>query len=290
MKRLATYLLVVVLVVFSPLAVAPVRAVTGCDQVETQAWWREAGISLPANVGQHIHLGTCWPKYGTILDGVVQQSVTVILHDQPSDAHAAFLRAGYTLNGTVFYKRTADVVIPLDSNGNGSRTFVIPIDTSLLTTGSSEFRFTYDVLTTVNGQAREQFNTTGWQGCVRTCDGPDRTLPWIEMRGWYGKDSQGINHNYQNVRLRSDPSCLQSGGVCKVEMKLGSGGRPTVLSWAAIDPDYHNGIGGTTLKQVNGPFSGSITIPTLSSGTHKLVLGASDGKNAGVGAFTFIVP
>lgn len=276
--------------------VAPQAVVTAslpCDPMETQAWWGEDGLTIPSKVGHHVHLGACWPKYGQILDGTLNIDAKVILHALPPGATAAYLRVGYGLDGTIFYKRTSDITIPVDAEGNGSRTFTIPLDLNQVTTGSREFRFTYDVRYTLDGLAREQFNTTGWQGCVRSCASPDRAAPWYEMRGWYGKDKAGITHNYQNVRLRSSTDCLHLGGQCKVEMKPGSGGRPTVQSWAVIDPDFHAGSAGTVLPGFPKPgqFSGTITIPgTLQPGTHKLVLVASDGKDAGAGAFTFEVP
>ena len=176
--------------------------------------------------------------------------------------------------------------MPLDANRNGSRSFTMPLDLSLAPSGVVEFRINYLIRYHVNGQTREQFQSFGLEACVRTCtdSSPDRTLPYSEIRGWY------TDRNYQNARITSSLACLHPGGVCNVVMKPGSGGLPTVQSWAVIDPNFHAGSAGTILRTVSGPFSGAITIPSLPSGTHKLVLVTSDGKNAGAGAWTFVVP
>lgn len=292
MRRLAGAVLGIALL-FPGGGALPAQAALPCDRIETQAQWTETGWALPNAVGHHVHLATCWPKRGTVLPTKFDQEVTVILHDLPAGATSPYLRVGWGLSGTIFYKRTTDIAIPVDSSGNGSRTFVIPMDLSGIPNGVTEFRFTYDVRYTLNNLAREQFNTTGWLGCVGTCtdSSPDRALPWIEMRGWYSKDAQGKTHNYQNVRLRSDVSCLRAGGVCKVEMKPGSSGLATVKAWALIDADLHAGRLGTVLLEKSAAYSGNIFIPAdLAPGTHKLLLVASDGKNAGAGSFTFDVP
>jgi hypothetical protein len=65
-------------------------------------------------------------------------------------------------------------------------------------------------------------------------------------------------------------------------MVPGSGGNATVQHIATLDPSYHGGNGGRELRRGSGEFRGNITIPSdLSSGTHRLVLVSSDGKNAG---------
>lgn len=203
----------------------------------------------------------------------------------PADAEAVHLRAQWGLSGNQLYRRTADLDVPLDADRNGVRTFQVELNLANVPTGSTEFRFSYRIDYTVNGEARTQYQSTGLQACVRSCASPDRAIPWTEARSWY------TDHGYANARLRSDPSCLRAGGVCRVELRPGSGGDPTVESIVAIDPAYHAGDGGRVLLQRDGPYSGDITIPAdLTSGTHRLVLLSSDGQNAGVLSMPFIVP
>lgn len=242
-------------------------------------------MDIPRVVGHHIHLALCWPDYGTILPTRWDLPVTVTLHEVPQDAVAVHLRAQWGLSGNALYRRTSDITVPLDANRNGVRSFTLPLDLSGIPSGSHEFRFSYLIRYTVNGQTREQFQSYGLQGCVQTCVNPERTLPWIEARGWY------TDREYANARLLSPTSCLIRGGRCTVEMKPGSGGLPTVEHIAAIDPNYHASYGGIEVSRGSGAFKGTITIPSnLSSGTHKLVIVSNDGKNAGVLALTFEVP
>jgi hypothetical protein len=244
-------------------------------------------MDIPATVGHHVHLDVCWPVYGTILDGRWDLPVRIELHEVPADATAVYLRAqAYSSDE---YIRRADLVVPLDAHRNGVRDFVLPLDLSSWPTGSTEFRFSYQVEYTVDGQERVQRQSTGLQACIRTCTSPDRSLPWYEARGYYEKVGD-TNHGYQVARLRSEPRCLRSGGLCKVEMKPGSGGLPTVESWAVLSPNFHGGSAGTVILTRDGPYSGNITLPTLAPGSYRLVLVASDGENAGVATFGFVVP
>lgn len=227
----------------------------------------------------------CWPTYGTILSGTWNLPVTVILHEVPANFTVSHLRVCHWDVCPSAWRRTTDLGIPLDDHRNGQRTFTMPLNLSGLTPGSYEFRISYEIHYTLNGTAREQFQSTGLQACVGSCVGPDRTLPWMEARSWY------TGRNYANARLLSNTSCLIRGGQCLVEMRDGSGGSPTVEHIAAIDPNYHAGLRGIELRRGSGTFKGSVTIPsTLSSGAHKLVLVSSDGKNAGVLSLTFNVP
>jgi hypothetical protein len=231
-------------------------------------------MDIPAVVGHHVHLDVCWPRYGTILDGRWDLPVRIELHEVPIDATAVYLRA--QAYSTTEYTRRADLVVPLDGQRNGVREFVLPLDLSSWPTGSSEFRFSYQVEYTVDEEERQQRNSTGFQACIRSCVNPDRALPWYEARGWY------IDRGYQVARLLSDPSCIRPSGVCRVSMKPGSGGLATVEHVATVNPGFHGGNGGTVLRQGPGAFTGDITLPANLAPGSRLVLVASDGENAGV--------
>jgi hypothetical protein len=234
-------------------------------------------------VGHHVHLDLCWPAYGTILDGRWDLPVRIELHEVPADAVAIHLRAQYGLSGTELYRRTTDLEVPLDEHRNGVRSFTLPLDLARVPTGSQEFRFTYAIRYTHDGETRDQRQSTGLQACVRSCTGPDRTIPWTEARGWY------TDHGYAVARLRSDPSCLVRGGTCRVELRSGSGGLPTVESIVTIDPRFHDGDGGRVLLRRDGAYSGDITIPAdLAPGAHRLVLVSADAQNSGV--LSLVIP
>ena len=62
------------------------------------------------------------------------------------------------------------------------------------------------------------------------------------------------------------------------------------LAGVSIDSDFHYGSAGIDVLQRTSAFSGSVTLPSLPSGPHKLVLLSSDGQNAGVQVIPFTVP
>jgi hypothetical protein len=127
-----------------------------------------------------------------------------------------------------------------------------------------------------NADGNRQYQSTGWQVCIRSCTPSYRSGVYLEARGWY------TGRGYQNARLTSQLTTVRSGGTITVSLKPGSGGLSTKFSAAYIDPDFHHGSAGTVIFTRNGPYVGSITIPVLAPGPHKLVLLASDGLNAGV--------
>jgi hypothetical protein len=136
------------------------------------------------------------------------------------------------------------------------------------------------------------FNSTGWQVCVRACTPEYRSGPeFVEARGWYDDSPAGVAHGYQNARLTTGVGSVRAGGTIGVKLAPGSGGLATTYSLVTLDANMHAGIAGRVLRETNGPWSGSLTIPAdLSSGAHALSLVASDGQNAGVLVVPFTVP
>jgi hypothetical protein len=149
-------------------------------------------------------------------------------------------------------------------------------------TGRNEVRISANIPN--NDEGNRQFQSTGEQICVRACSPAYRSGDWIEGRGWY------TDREYQNARLTSPLSTVCSGCTISVRIGPGSGGLATVLSGIYVDPDFHHGSSGIVVWQSAGSFQGSVTLPILASGPHKLTLLADDGKNAGVLVIPFVVP
>jgi hypothetical protein len=79
-------------------------------------------------------------------------------------------------------------------------------------------------------------------------------------------------------------------GTIGVRLGPGADGLTTVGAGVYIDPNFHAGSAGTVVREWSGPYTGNVTLPTLPSGPHKLVLMANDGQNAGVLAIPFVTP
>lgn len=275
MTRHRPYLVLVpLLALLFGFAAVPVRGVTTVT-LESQGWWRKAGIVVPSQVGEHIHVQATVPVDGVPINGRIPIPVKVTLHDQTGKTN--WLRVS---DGSSVKQSWPIAIGPCsDCSWTGS----VVVDFSTWGTGRREMRWSANV--PQNGEGQRQFQSTGWQVCVRSCSPTYRSGPFTEARGWY---AQG--HDYANVRLTSELSTVRSGGTIKVALKPGSGGNPTKLAGVYIDPDFHAGSAGRVVKQVNAAFTGSVTLPTLSSGSHRLVLLSSDGQNAGVQVVPFVVP
>ena len=241
--------------------------------LESQAWWDSAGLAIPTNVGHHIHVGTCWPVNpdgsDALVDGVLHLDVRVLLHNQIG--RTSYLRF-QDASGP------ASIKIPL-TIGPGDATAWVPVDLDLglWGTGRRETHITANI--PINSDGKRQFNSSGWQLCVRSCTPSYRTPPWTEARGWYE------GHNYQNARFLSLLPVVPVSGLWTFRvqlLQLGAGG-------VFIDPDFHAGSEGTRIAAAG--YYGYLTVDTrlLANGTHRLVLVASDGQSAGVQVVTFKV-
>jgi hypothetical protein len=258
-------------------APAPAASAVPTVTLESQAWWRAAGISVPSQVGQHVHLTVTVPADGAIVDGQFGTTIGVLLHAQPS-VRKALARLRFGSESVTLYDRTTDIAMTVPDS---TRDFAVTIDFGRLSTGRHELRFSamVDYL-----DGTRQFQSTGYQVCVRSCSPSYRSGSHTEARGWYS------DRGYANAKLTTPVSSVRSGGTIGVRLGPGSGGKPTTYAGVFIDPDFHAGLAGTIIRTWAGPFTGSVTLPTVASGAHRLVLLSSDGRNAGVQVIGFSVP
>lgn len=242
--------------------------------LESQAWWDSTGLSIPARVGEHIHVGMCWPVtadggVATVTDNKLLVDVRVLLHDQKDKTHIFRVSDA----GTVMQYQSF-VIGP----GNAERWIPYSVDLSKWPTGSREFRWTARIKTPNHP---EQFNSTGWQLCVRSCTPAFRTEPYTEARGYYAF------HDYKNARFMSKLPVAPVSGLWTFKIRLLDTGPGGVY----VDADFHNGSAGTVIRPTGGPFLGDVTIDTrlLANGYHRLVLVSSDGNDGAVQVIGFTV-
>ncbi len=269
----------------TPAPTPPTNTVT----FESQAWWNRDGIVIPSAVGHHTHALITSPT--GIVNGSVTFPIRLTLHDQVGSSSWLRLQA-VTPSGDNVLRWQKDLVIgPCHDCFHDTS---ITVDVSSWPTGRHELRFSLNIPDEQPDKsgAQRMFQSTGVQLCVRACTPSYRDpVNFLEARGWYDDlPAPGVAHEYQNARLTSALSTVRSGGVVSVRLGPGADGLATVESGVYIDPNFHAGSQGTRIGHWTGPFTGSVTIPVLASGPHKLVLIASDGKNAGVLAIPFTTP
>lgn len=258
----------------SPTATPTPPSTAGCIEVETQAWWRRAGIEIPTNVGEHVHLMACMPRDGVVItSNTLRIPYTVKLHNQSGPA--TWIR-GCLESGSVGCT-TVNLVPALGPCVDCSRSGFFDLDLSTWPAGRRELRLLVNIPR--NDEGNRQLATDGWPICVDSCTAADpRGGIFWTMRGWYDE-----GHDYANVRVDDPVSNLHPGATIHVVMGPGSGGSPTTFSAAYMNSDMHHGDKGLVLGEWNGAHSGSITLPAGVTG--RLVLVSSDGQNAGVGTY-----
>ncbi len=238
--------------------------------LESQAWWRRDGISVPDHVGAHVHTKATVPADGQIVNGRIDIPVTVTLHDARGKTNWFRIAT----ESKSIYQRD----LSLGPCNDCTASFTASVDLSGLPTGRHELRLSANNPDEDPDRAGAQrmYQSTGWQVCVRSCSPSYRGANHIEARGYY------TDFGYQNTRLASDPADIRSGATIKVRFGPGSGGQATEFAGVYIDPNFHAGSAGTVVRQWSGAFSGSVTLPSVAAGPHRLVLVSSDGQSAGV--------
>jgi hypothetical protein len=243
--------------------------------LESQAWW----LQTPGKTGTdngHVHIGTCFP-HAQKVTGVVGFDVRIILHDNPGRlTHINIGVAGE-------WGSIRSVALTPDwrcsPTGTCTKWFRVYVDTRKVPRdGRQEFRFRAQVK---QPDGKEMIASTGWLAWVQNGKAIShyRDAWSAEARGWY----TGVG--YANAKIESLPMSPVSGmWYPKVRMTAGSGGIPVTSYRAVLDPDFHAGKNGTTIRSGLGSFKGTLGIDTtkLSNGKHKLVLLAS--ANALVGS------
>lgn len=272
MKRLAAALL------FAAVALSPLPAASAVPLVthESQAWWRKAGIEIPGAVGAHIHVQATVPADGHPVDGLFDLKVKITAHELRGSL--SWFRVGWE-DGYIVPQHS--ITLGPCTDCTLERTYTV--DWSKVPTGRHEIRMSAnnpDEDPDLTGDQR-MYQSTGYQVCVRSCiDSYRPSGVHVIARGWY------TGHDYQNVERTSAIGATVSG-------KFGQSSSNTTFAGVYIDPDFHHGSAGIVVKEWSGSwpngFSATVTLPSLPPGSHKLVMLAHDGQNAGVLAESFTV-
>lgn len=240
-------------------------------RVESQGWWRKAGILVPSAVGEHIHLEVEHPDPKVIYDGLVTFTVRVQTHGLTGQG-VRYIRLQQA-DGTGQAERV-HLDIPGGLVGDTDTTYTIPVDFSKWRTGRSEMRWTANC--PANGEGNRFYQSTGYQVTVRSASPSYRTDPYIEARGWYAE------HNYANDRWLTPLASIRRGSTAKIKIGPGSGGKATKLAIVAANPHYHMGDPGLELLRTTTAGTFSILVPGNLPDGSKLVAISSDGQLAGV--------
>lgn len=263
--------------------------------MEAQAWWKGDGveslIGADAPGGAHVHVGTCFP-WGQPVSGTVEFDVRIMLHDNPGELYRirpqVWYDGGNWVESEVFYRQSftePDVTLWQHIIIDTTRS---PYD------GLQELRLFTEVHHT---DGADQYASTGWALDIRNGRPvnhykPDAQAPrFTEGRGWY------TGADYTNSRFEDPAFMAPVSGIWAPDVKMtaGSGGEPVTFHALYIDPDFHNGSSGITVKSGPGKWDGDVVIDTttLSNGLHRLVLRAdatiSTGTNSGLLVIPFVV-
>ncbi len=232
--------------------------------LESQSWWYRQPGQTGTNHG-HIHVGTCFPHAQKVA-GPVRFDVRVMMHNNPGTmTHLNIGVAGE-------WGSIRSVAISPNwkcAATTCTRWFAVNVDTRKVPRdGRQEFRFRAQVK---EPDSKEMIASTGWLAWTNNGKPIEhyRSSWSAEARGWY------TGTGYANAKIENQPmNAVRGWWNPTVRMSPGSGGIPVTSYRVVLDPDFHAGKQGITLRAGSGSFKGTIGIDTrkLRNGKHKLVL------------------
>lgn len=241
--------------------------------LESQGWWN----TTTAGVGEHIHVGTCFPHAQTV-KGVVDFDIRVMLHESTASAYLLRIAVG----STVLVTKTIAMSCATDC----TQWHRLSLDTTKWAyDGRQELRFTVKAKEP-NGKIHYQ--STGWQAYFANGKPVSnyRSSDLIIARGWY------TDYGYTNAQLESALPTAPVSGTWSPKVKFSPGSSTAASFMATVDPSFHTGDAGKVV--VTGAGSGSKTLSidtrTLANGPHKLVLLAHDKRSTGTNSGVQVLP
>lgn len=243
--------------------------------LESQAWWNRTPGKTGTEHG-HVHIGTCFP-HAQKISGTVRFDVRIILHDNPGTLTHINIGIAGEWGSIRSVALTPKWRCGVDKTC--TRWFTVYVDTRKAERdGRHEFRMRAQVK---EPDGKESIASTGWLAWLNNGKPIEHYRDsWsAEARGWY----TGVG--YANAKIENMPmKAVRGWWNPTVRMTAGSGGIPVTSYRVVLDPDFHAGKQGITLRSGTGSFKGVIGIDTrkLRNGKHKLVLMAN--ANASVGS------
>jgi hypothetical protein len=261
--------------------------------LESQSWWYDDAAHTDGQ-SSHVHVGTCFPIYGTV-SGIQSFDLVVKMHNEPVGTKITNVRFSGNVTGPnpIYLYQNNSLSLQCPSTSPTDCTHIIPItvDWSKLAVNGVTYRGTTEVR--IHGQTTRpdgsrNLATNGWLLFV---DNPGATLatskavrfPTTEGRGWYelpGKPKLGYINALLTSPVPRDPVC----GVfsVRVSTKLGAnegiGTETLESSLVTIDPHLHAvpEQPGRVLFDGPGAIYRRFDIDTtqLSNGPHSLVIAA----------------
>ena len=260
--------------------------------LEGQAWWTEGG-----QPDQHLHLGACFPLNQTVR-GVLNLDIRLLKHNT--------LGRTATLEIIDEFQTACLRSIPqVPADQANTTTFVrVALDTTCFPDGYREVMLRW----TVKQPSGNMFTVRQAIPLDIENGKPDtnQTRNRVYGGGWYDEVNPVRDWEYAHAYVRgpkggtSAYSLAPRSGTFTLNVEGGRAVRPpeTGKSFVAtLDPDFHNGNGGTEILRAPARYIGPLSIDTtrLTNGPHKLVLiecheVAAEGKTfCGVVALPFIV-
>jgi hypothetical protein len=246
----------------------PLACPSGSVFVESRAWGTPAGVSFDEYQG--IDEGTCLPT-GSV-SGTVSFPLHIGLRHNPVtiDQIRVYVADAAHGSGVLGYDSgTGHNFVTGVTDGNREADITIPVNVGILGSGWKELRFQARVHRSAFPAGQLSFATTGWQVRVNGGTSTYRTLPWTEVRSWWGDAGP-----YVHSRFLSDLPITPISGVWPFTVAYPDGHGSTT-----VDTDSHAD------PMVIGPdlhctSSCSLDTRTLADGTHFLFL-RSDAAIAG---------
>ena len=240
-----------------------------CMFAEGQAWWTTTPGESGTNFG-HVHAGACMP-FKQKVSGTLQLDVQIQMHNNPgkfqylnpvlkNDSQELSLTKNYSLKG---------LTCP---TGTCVRTVRVPIDTTLSKyDGLQEIRIRSYVLEPDGKIMHVSINTIVDIRNGKPYNDLDRKR-YERGKGWY------TDAGYCEGSILSDLPVSPVPYWSPTVQVLNHGSTedlPVSRYSVILDADFHNSIPGTVLKSGDGELVPTkIVMPTLASGTHKLLVRA----------------
>ncbi|MEW9871925.1 fibronectin type III domain-containing protein [Arthrobacter sp. HS15c] len=267
--------------------------------VDSQSWWLPTEGATPAGTDHgHIHVGACIPERET-MTGPFRLDIRMVLHDPGLQK----INTGSTATPYVSVVMKDSSIEQTQSKlyqagwtcstpGTCTRWGQVTVDPSIFTTDGlkeTRLRFFSDVKDlAANGTTSTARMTASLNFQYYVDLSPTRTVkdvsrdPYLRGKGWYSAPGNDLAvGGYCEADLMTVPlPDTPISGIWSPAVKMvwhGDAGDPPVTAHEVrIDPDFHNNIPGTIIRQASGEYDAPVGIDTtrLTNGRHTLFLRA----------------